>query len=102
MVSILSERRSFQPYGLEGGMPGARGINLLTLASDGSNRTINLGGKNTVSVGRGDRLTIQSPGGGGFGDPGDEREASTRPQPRVAELMSAGSLNQYVMNQESV
>ena len=28
-VSILSERRSFEPYGMSGGSPGARGMNLL-------------------------------------------------------------------------
>ncbi|OQR91721.1 5-oxoprolinase [Achlya hypogyna] len=65
-VSILSERRAFQPYGLEGGGPGARGINLLTYP-DG--RVVNLGGKNTVHVTPGDVLTIQSPGGGGYGAP---------------------------------
>lgn len=32
-----------------------------------SGRTINLGGKNTVSVCAGDRLWIYSPGGGGYG-----------------------------------
>ncbi|KAH9163502.1 hypothetical protein LEN26_000494 [Aphanomyces euteiches] len=63
-VSILSERRAFQPYGLAGGGPGARGHNLLTY-TDG--RTINLGGKNTVEVQAGDVLTILSPGGGGYG-----------------------------------
>ncbi|CAK4080949.1 unnamed protein product [Aphanomyces euteiches] len=63
-VSILSERRAFQPYGLAGGGPGARGHNLLTY-TDG--RTINLGGKNTVEVQAGDVLAILSPGGGGYG-----------------------------------
>ncbi|RHY96995.1 hypothetical protein DYB35_006008 [Aphanomyces astaci] len=63
-VSILSERRAFQPYGLYGGGPGARGHNLLTY-TDG--RTINLGGKNTVEVLAGDVLTILSPGGGAYG-----------------------------------
>jgi 5-oxoprolinase (ATP-hydrolysing) len=61
VVSILSERRSLQPYGLAGGLPGQRGLNLLRRASDG--RLISLGGKNTVSVCEGDRLFIYSPGG---------------------------------------
>uniref|UniRef100_A0AAV1UZB3 5-oxoprolinase n=1 Tax=Peronospora matthiolae TaxID=2874970 RepID=A0AAV1UZB3_9STRA len=63
-VSILSERRAFQPYGLEGGEPGARGLNLL-LRHGG--RTVNLGGKNTVDVLPGEILTLYTPGGGGFG-----------------------------------
>ena len=47
-VSILSERRAFQPYGLCGGGPGARGVNLLTHGDD--QRIVSLGGKNTVQV----------------------------------------------------
>lgn len=62
-VSILSERRAFQPYGLEGGEPGARGINLLQRKGG---RTVNLGGKNTVDVLPGEVLTLYTPGGGGF------------------------------------
>ncbi|CEG37397.1 5-oxoprolinase [Plasmopara halstedii] len=63
-VSILSERRAFQPYGLEGGGPGARGINLLQRCGG---RIVNLGGKNTVDVQPGEILTLYTPGGGGFG-----------------------------------
>ncbi|CAH0485443.1 unnamed protein product [Peronospora farinosa] len=62
-VSILSERRAFQPYGLEGGEPGARGLNLLLRHGC----TVNLGGKNTVDVLPGEVLTLYTPGGGGFG-----------------------------------
>ncbi len=32
-MSVLSERRSVEPYGLCGGGPGARGLNLLTRAA---------------------------------------------------------------------
>eukprot|EP00056_Hartaetosiga_gracilis_P003386 m.63374 g.63374 ORF g.63374 m.63374 type:complete len:1263 (+) comp11434_c0_seq3:73-3861(+) len=63
-VSILSERRSCSPHGIEGGEDGARGINHL-IKSDG--RTVNLGGKASVQVEKGDRLLILTPGGGGFG-----------------------------------
>ena len=66
-AAILSERRSFQPYGLQGGGPGARGINLF-ITKDG--RTLNLGGKNEIRAQPGDRIRILSPGGGGFGSPG--------------------------------
>ncbi|KAF4321449.1 hypothetical protein BBO99_00003208 [Phytophthora kernoviae] len=63
-VSILSERRAFQPYGMEGGAPGARGINFLKRQGG---RTVNLGGKSTVDVLPGEVLTLHTPGGGGFG-----------------------------------
>ncbi|KAI1102515.1 Hydantoinase B/oxoprolinase-domain-containing protein [Jackrogersella minutella] len=65
-VSILSERRAFAPYGLEGGEDGLRGQNLW-IRKNG--RTINLGGKNTAMMGAGDRIVIMSPGGGGWGKP---------------------------------
>ena len=107
VVSILSERRSFQPYGLEGGEAGTRGLNLLHKL-DG--RVINLGGKNTVDVRSGDRLVIHSPGGGGFGSPnGTGTGASTLldTQNTIAgskgkNYLTSGSLHQYTLNQESV
>lgn len=63
-VSILSERRTFTPYGLEGGEDGKRGQNLWIKKSG---RVINLGGKNTAMMDAGDRIDILSPGGGGWG-----------------------------------
>ncbi len=63
-VSILSERRVFAPYGLAGGESGARGRNTF-IRRDG--RRINLGAKNEIRAGRGDRIRIETPGGGGYG-----------------------------------
>jgi len=67
-VAILSERRVFAPYGLQGGGNGARGYNLF-IRADG--RKINLGGKNEIKANPGDRLRIQTPGGGGWGKKGE-------------------------------
>lgn len=64
-VTLLSERRRFAPYGLRGGAPGARGRN--TLWRDGVERE--LAGKTHFRALPGDRLTIASPGGGGWGSP---------------------------------
>lgn len=72
-ASILSERRVNAPYGLLGGEPGARGLNLLVRKVFDKNgkfveeKTINIGGKNTVSVEKGDRIVLLTPGGGGYG-----------------------------------
>ncbi|MDH4246806.1 MAG: hydantoinase B/oxoprolinase family protein, partial [Deltaproteobacteria bacterium] len=66
--AIVSERRVFAPYGLEGGEPGQRGRNLL-LRKDG--QTVYLGGRNEVPVAVGDRIRIETPGGGGYGAPKD-------------------------------
>jgi len=67
-VSILSERRAFAPYGMNGGGEGQRGENWWI---KGNGRTINLGGKNTALMAAGDRIVINSPGGGGWGKKGD-------------------------------
>jgi 5-oxoprolinase (ATP-hydrolysing) len=67
-VGILSERRSFAPNGLHGGGPGLRGRNIwFKRLADGSYAPVFLGGKNTVRVQPGDRIRIESPGGGGYG-----------------------------------
>ncbi|OIW26936.1 hydantoinase B/oxoprolinase [Coniochaeta ligniaria NRRL 30616] len=67
--SILSERRSRRPYGMEGGGEGAAGVNLVVRRDPESGRTdvINLGAKATTKLGEGDRVIIQSPGGGAWG-----------------------------------
>uniref|UniRef100_A0A0K0CUT0 5-oxoprolinase n=1 Tax=Angiostrongylus cantonensis TaxID=6313 RepID=A0A0K0CUT0_ANGCA len=62
-LSLLTERRVFAPYGLEGGQSGACGLNVLKRQS----RTVNLGGKISINTEAGDILTIMTPGGGGYG-----------------------------------
>ena len=63
-VTILSDRRRFAPYGLAGGEPGLSGKNILI--KDGEE--IELPGKVSCEVEAGDVISIQTPGGGGFGD----------------------------------
>jgi N-methylhydantoinase B len=60
-VTLLTERRTHAPWGLAGGSPGACGQNLLNGRP--------LPAKIHVPVRPGDRLTIASAGGGGFGTP---------------------------------
>ncbi len=62
-VSLLTERRSTQPFGLHGGMPGAPGRNLLK--RDGT--TSELPGHSTLHLKAGDIITVETPGGGGYG-----------------------------------
>jgi 5-oxoprolinase (ATP-hydrolysing) len=64
-VSLLSERRTRAPYGMDGGEDGAVGRNTV-LFSDGE--PVDVGGKCQVEVGIGDRLRIETPGGGGWGE----------------------------------
>jgi 5-oxoprolinase (ATP-hydrolysing) len=65
-VSILSERRAVAPFGLAGGLPGATGRNTV-LRRDGSIEA--LGGHARLRLGPGDRLLVETPGGGGCGAP---------------------------------
>lgn len=62
-VSLLSDRRRRGPYGLHGGRPGAPGENVL-LTDKGEER---LPGKINLTLPAGSRLSIRTPGGGGWG-----------------------------------
>ncbi len=73
-VAILSERRVFAPYGLQGGESGRRGQNHF-IHKDG--RRVNLGAKNEIQAEPGDRIRIETPGGGGFGAPPDSAQAGS-------------------------
>jgi 5-oxoprolinase (ATP-hydrolysing) len=64
-VTILSQRRKYQPYGCQGGEAGKSGENLLWQAGDKEPQL--LGGSFQKNVKAGDRLEIKTPGGGGFG-----------------------------------
>lgn len=97
-VSILSERRVYHPYGLAGGGDAACGLNvwvrkvekaswerqLRRLKRGGGEegeeeeveyeeRHINLGAKNSAPMKAGDRIIINTPGGGGWGKAGEEK-----------------------------
>jgi len=63
-AAILSERRVHKPYGLNGGEPGKSGLNLF-FRKDGT--ILFLGGKNEIHAETGDRIRIETPGGGGYG-----------------------------------
>ena len=63
-AAILSERRVHRPYGLNGGESGKCGRNLF-FRKDGS--TLFLGGKNEIRAEAGERIRIETPGGGGYG-----------------------------------
>jgi N-methylhydantoinase B len=64
-LTLLAERRKVPPYGLAGGEPGATGSDWLVQRG----RTHRIAAKVNVSVEPGDRLRIETPGGGGFGRP---------------------------------
>ena len=59
--SLITERRRHAPPGADGGEPGARGRNLLNGEE--------LPAKTSGTLRAGDRLRIETPGGGGHGRP---------------------------------
>ena len=65
-AGILANRRSVPPFGLDGGAPGGLGRNWVERA-DGSVEP--LGSTATAQLRAGDAFVIETPGGGGFGQP---------------------------------
>merc|ERR1719419_297823 len=98
-VGILSERRSYAPFGLCGGEDAKCGINHI-VKNDGS--ILNLGAKAEFNAEVGDAIRILSPGGGGYGPVGilkpqeekDARECNKLP-------LTSGSLSSYKQSQTS-
>jgi N-methylhydantoinase B len=64
-VTLLADRRKSRPYGLEGGEDGAPGRAIVTKADSGEE--IELPGKCSLRLAKGDKLRIETPGGGGWG-----------------------------------
>lgn len=64
-VTLMTERRTNAPYGLNGGLSGQRGRN--TLIRDGEHHP--LPAKCTLDVHAGDCICVETPGGGGWGAP---------------------------------
>jgi N-methylhydantoinase B len=63
-MSLLSDRRKNAPYGLQGGADGA--VGKASIINQGRSRAI--GSKGTWELEAGDRVRIETPGGGGFGE----------------------------------
>jgi 5-oxoprolinase (ATP-hydrolysing) len=119
-VSILSERRVYHPYGLEGGEDAQCGLNVWVrkvpksdkFADDKINdeekessdkkeeakeieyRHINMGGKNTASMQAGERIIVMTPGGGGWGKVGEESKAAKTKDPKHAWRQGSVALRQ--------
>ncbi|KAJ5150981.1 uncharacterized protein N7482_010233 [Penicillium canariense] len=103
-VSILSERRVYHPYGLQGGEDGQCGQNLWVRRvqnADGGweDRYISLGGKNSVQMQPGERIIISTPGGGGWGRVGEQRQLTHEQDARHA--WRGGSLANRLATQEA-
>ncbi len=63
-ITVLSERRRFAPYGLNGGEAGKTGLNII-IDENGEKKV--MPSKFNISVKKGSILRIETPGGGGWG-----------------------------------
>jgi N-methylhydantoinase B len=63
-VTVLADRRTIAPWGLGGGHPGARGK---TCVIRNGGRVQKLPGKFNIRLRPGERIRIETPGGGGWG-----------------------------------
>ncbi|MEC4675586.1 MAG: hydantoinase B/oxoprolinase family protein, partial [Nitrospirota bacterium] len=63
-VSVITERRLYAPYGIEGGQPGGKGLNL---HKKSGGVTDVLGHREVLKVEENDSIIIETPGGGGYG-----------------------------------
>lgn len=64
-VTLLSDRRKFPPYGLAGGESGAAG-SAVHISENGSKE---ISSKSSLQAKCGDTIRIETPGGGGWGEP---------------------------------
>ncbi|KAF7557575.1 hypothetical protein G7Z17_g605 [Cylindrodendrum hubeiense] len=77
--SILSDRRVYRPYGMNGGGAGQKGENVFYRYNEGGElEKINLGGKSTVNLQPGEYIQINTPGGGAYGALEGKDEEHTR------------------------
>jgi len=63
-VTLLTERRILQPYGAAGGKGGSVGRNILIRSR---NRSKVLPAKTSFRIATGERIRVETPGGGGWG-----------------------------------
>ncbi|MEP7027379.1 MAG: hydantoinase B/oxoprolinase family protein [Candidatus Eisenbacteria bacterium] len=75
-VTVISERRRLAPWGAAGGEDGAKGRNRRVDGKSG--RARGLPGKFQQRFEAGDRLVVESPGGGGYGPPAARRRRGAR------------------------
>jgi N-methylhydantoinase B/oxoprolinase/acetone carboxylase alpha subunit len=71
-MTINSERRVRAPYGLQGGESGTKGVNTIQRA-DGLQEIVSA--KYTTQVSEGDKVKIETPGGGGYCKYGKRRNS---------------------------
>ncbi len=83
-LSIIADRVKIAPWGLKGGKEGERGEHYVLR----NGNRIELSGKETIELKAGDIVVVNTPGGGGYGDP-KERDRS-----RILEDLEDGKVSE--------
>ena len=92
-VFLLGERGKYPPFGVNGGKPAA--LNRFIYPTDAGERSPPLVSKITdVRIRRGQRVRLETPGGGGFGDP------FTRDPARVARDVALGYVSREAASRD--
>lgn len=106
-VSLVTERRVFQPKGIKGGQNAKKGINIMIVPNSdgGPDLEVNMGGKASIKVKKGTKVRIETPGGGGYGDANSElknelNSTSEKDFQGVPFVGGIGSYNQSLKIQE--
>lgn len=87
-----ADRAKFPPKGLAGGMDGVGSRFVLNPGSDGERQVVPMG---RYEMRAGERFYLQSPGGGGYGDPRDRDNAAVRKDLDEGYLSVEGARLQY-------
>ncbi|HUU76917.1 MAG TPA: hydantoinase B/oxoprolinase family protein [candidate division Zixibacteria bacterium] len=68
IVSVLGERQKIKPWGLNGGEDGVNGLYYKITKN---NEKITINGKSSFTLEPGEKIIINTPGGGGWGNPNE-------------------------------
>jgi len=92
--SHFGERANSRPGGVAGGMPAAS--NEVSFGSDAFERKLTMGAKGAgMALRKGDRISLQTPGGGGFGPPALRRPESVRRDVGLGYVSTEAARNDY-------
>ncbi|MBI3451269.1 MAG: hydantoinase B/oxoprolinase family protein, partial [Rhodospirillales bacterium] len=93
-VFLFGERGKFAPPGVVGGAAGA--LNRFVYPDGNTTRSPPMASKLVgLSIRKGQRLLLETPGGGGYGDPGKRPVAAVRHDVRLGYVTPGAALAQY-------
>lgn len=99
-VFILGERGKYPPFGVNGGGPAA--LNRFIYETDNSEKTPPLISKATdIRLKRGQKVRLETPGGGGFGDPATRNPQCVARDVRLGYVSAAAAARDYKVSVRS-